>query len=127
MAETFRIMSLNDFSASTDVVLMRDLDAKLVPVNKSRLTIINGDLLVEAESNGVSLIILPLEFSSCLNFSQNSDSSNFLGAQLADGLLTAVVFDKNLDLNIKFRSGLFGNSGCRLEDLKNFREFASQD
>ena len=127
MAETFRIMRLNDFSASTDVVLMRDLDAKLVPVNKSKLTIINGDLLVEAESNGVSLIILPLEFSSCLNFSQNSDSSNFLGAQLADGLLTAVVFDKNLDLNIKFRSGLFGNSGCRLEDLKNFREFASQD
>ena len=127
MAETFRIMILNDFSASTDVVLMRDLDAKLVPVNKSKLTIINGDLLVEAESNGVSLIILPLEFSSCLNFSQNSDSSNFLGAQLADGLLTAVVFDKNLDLNIKFRSGLFGNSGCRLEDLKNFREFASQD
>ena len=127
MAETFRIMRLNDFSASTDVVLMRDLDAKLVPVNKSKLTIINGDLLVEAESNGVSLIILPLEFSSCLNFSQNSDSSNFLGAQLADGLLTAGVFDKNLDLNIKFRSGLFGNSGCRLEDLKNFREFASQD
>ena len=127
MAETFRIMRLNDFSASTDVVLMRDLDAKLVPVNKSKLTIINGDLFVEAESNGVSLIILPLEFSSCLNFSQNSDSSNFLGAQLADGLLTAVVFDKNLDLNIKFRSGLFGNSGCRLEDLKNFREFASQD
>jgi len=127
MAKTFRIMRLNDFSTSTDVVLKRDLDAKLVPVNKSRLTIINGDLLVEAESNGVSLIILPLEFSSCLNFSQNSDSSNFLGAQLADGLLTAVVFDKNLDLNIKFRSGLFGNSGCRLEDLKNFREFASQD
>ncbi|MDA2955266.1 MAG: hypothetical protein O3B17_05440 [Actinomycetota bacterium] len=127
MAETFRIMRLNDFSASTDVVLMRDLDAKLVPVNKSRLTIMNGDLLVEAESNGVSLIILPLEFSSCLNFSQNSDSSYFLGAQLADGLLTAVVFDKNLDLNIKFRSGLFGNSGCRLEDLQDFREFASQD
>lgn len=127
MAETFRIMRLNDFSASTDVVLMRDLDAKLVPVNKSRLTIINGDLLVEAESNGVSLIILPLEFSSCLNFSQNSDSSYFLGAQLADGLLTAVVFDKNLDLNIKFRSGLFGNSGCRLEDLQNFRKFAGQD
>ena len=127
MAETFRIMTLNDFSTSKDVVLKRDLDAKLVPVNKSRLTIINGDLLVEAESNGVSLIVLPLEFSSCLNFSQNSDSSNFLGAQLADGLLTAVVFDKNLDLNIKFRSGLFGNSGCRLEDLKNFREFASQD
>ncbi len=127
MAETFRIMRLNDFSASTDVVLMRDLDAKLVPVNKSRLTIINGDLLVEAESNGVSLIVLPLEFSSCLNFSENSDSSYFLGAQLADGLLTAVVFDKNLDLNIKFRSGLFGNSGCRLEDLQDFREFASQD
>ena len=127
MAETFRIMTLNDFSTSKDVVLKRDLDAKLVPVNKSRLTIINGDLLVEAESNGVSLIVLPLEFSSCLNFSENSDSSYFLGAQLADGLLTAVVFDKNLDLNIKFRSGLFGNSGCRLEDLKNFREFASQD
>ena len=127
MAETFRIMTLNDFSTSKDVVLKRDLDAKLVPVNKSRLTIINGDLLVEAESNGVSLIVLPLEFSICLNFSENSDSSYFLGAQLADGLLTAVVFDKNLDLNIKFRSGLFGNSGCRLEDLKNFREFASQD
>lgn len=127
MADTFRIMRLNDFSTSTDVVLMRDLDAKLVPVNRSRLTIINGDLLVEAESNGVSLIILPLEFSSCLNFSQNSDSSHFLGAQLADGLLTAVVFDKNLDLNIKFRSGLFGNSGCRLEDLQNFRKFSGRD
>lgn len=127
MADTFRIMRLNDFSASTDVVLTSDLDTKLVPVNKSNLMIINGDLLVEAESSGVSLIILPLEFSSCLNFSQNSDTSNFLGTQLADGLLTAVLFDKKLDLSIKFRSGLFNNSGCRLEDLQNFRKFYNKD
>jgi hypothetical protein len=87
----------------------------------SKMTIVDGDIRVVAESAGDSVLVLPFEFSSCINFEEKSEKSNFIRAELANGLLTAVFFSKNLDLTISYRLGLFENQDCRLKDLELYR------
>ena len=126
MLETFKIMSSANFSVDQDLVLQTKIREDLVPAISASLEIINGDLRLRAESLATSIIVLPLEFSHCLKFIEKDENSGFLGAQIGDGFLTAVMFEKTLDLDIRFRFGLLGNSGCRLRDLNEFRDFSKQ-
>ena len=93
----------------------------LEPARSSKVTVVDGDIRVVASSGGDSVLVLPFEFSSCINFEENSENSNFIRAELANGLLTAVFFSKNLDLTISYRLGLFENQDCRLKDLDLYR------
>jgi hypothetical protein len=104
-----------------NIVLFSDPKMSFKPAQESKLTVVDGDLRVVAKSAGDSVLVLPFEFSSCINFEENSEKSNFVRAELANGLLTAVFFSKNLDLTISYRLGLFENQDCRLKDLEFYR------
>jgi hypothetical protein len=104
-----------------NIVLFSDPKMSLKPAQQSELTVVDGDIRVVAESAGDSVLVLPFEFSSCINFGEKSEKSNFIRAELANGLLTAVFFSKNLDLTISYRLGLFENQDCRLKDLELYR------
>jgi hypothetical protein len=104
-----------------NIVLFSDPKMSLQAARESKMTIVDGDIRVVAESAGDSVLILPFEFSSCINFEEKSEKSNFIRAELANGLLTAVFFSKNLDLTISYRLGLFENQDCRLKDLELYR------
>ncbi len=104
-----------------NIVLFSDPKMSLKPAQESKLTVVDGDLRFVAKSAGDSVLVLPFEFSSCINFEENSEKSNFIRAELANGLLTAVFFSKNLDLTISYRLGLFENQDCRLKDLELYR------
>jgi hypothetical protein len=104
-----------------NIVLFSDPKMSLQAARESKMTIVDGDIRVVAESAGDSVLVLPFEFSSCINFEEKSEKSNFIRAELANGLLTAVFFSKNLDLTISYRLGLFENQDCRLKDLELYR------
>jgi hypothetical protein len=104
-----------------NIVLFSDPKMSFKPAQESKLTVVDGDLRVVAKSAGDSVLVLPFEFSSCINFEENSEKSNFVRAEIANGLLTAVFFSKNLDLTISYRLGLFENQDCRLKDLEFYR------
>ena len=104
-----------------NIILFSDPKMNLQPARASKVTVVDGDIRVVATSAGDSVLVLPFEFSSCINFEENSENSNFIRAELANGLLTAVFFSKNLDLTISYRLGLFENQDCRLKDLDLYR------
>jgi hypothetical protein len=90
---------------------------KLVPVEKSGITIENGAYRIRAKSKGKSLLIVPVEYSHCL------EAVVFAGAPelvRADVALTGIVFTQDLDIRLGARTGLFTNPRCRLQDYRDF-------
>ena len=115
----YKEIKLLDFKQN--LILFSDPKMNLEPARASKVTVVDGDIRVVASSGGDSVLVLPFEFSSCINFEENSENSNFIRAELANGLLTAVFFSKTLDLTISYRLGLFENQDCRLKDLDLYR------
>jgi hypothetical protein len=77
--------------------------------------------MVHAQSAGRSILVLPLEFSRCLHVMPNSSSGAAVAPRLfrADLLMTGILFEKNLDAKIIYRTGPFAGSTCRLRDAQD--------
>jgi len=121
LAETFKTMDGDDFSLIDDVVVYKPLAKNLARASSSKLVLQGGDLRIEANSSGKSMLILPLEFSDCLAFKANDSKSGFIDAFRVDGILTGVLFDSYLDVTAELRYGIFTNTGCRLKDLADYK------
>ena len=119
--ETFQIMDKNSFAPMDEIVVYKQLGADFVRVGKTNLSVDGGDLRIVAESSGKTLIILPIEFSHCLRFQSNNKNSNLIDVFRADGILTGLIFENELDVTTKFRYGVFTNNKCRLKDLADFK------
>ena len=113
--------NLKSLDLKQNIVLFSDPKMSLESAQESKITVVDGDIRVVATSAGDSVLVLPFEFSSCINFEENSENSNFIRAELANGLLTAVFFSKDLDITVSYRLGLFENQDCRLKDLDLYR------
>ena len=122
LRETFEIIGSQNFLPQRDVILENSLNVDLVPASNAKLQIQDGKVRSIARSSGISLLVLPIEFSECLVFSAESDSSNLLSAYRVDGMLTGLLFERELDISIDFKYRLFGKSECRLNDLSYFRQ-----
>lgn len=106
------------FDPRTEVIA--DTDATgLLPARNARLTFLGSSLKVEAESPGRSLLVLPLEFSRCLDIvTGDSEKPVLLRANLLE---TGVLFSSRLDATISLRTGPFLNPECRLRDFFDLR------
>ncbi|MFM8777332.1 MAG: hypothetical protein ACKOEH_10715, partial [Actinomycetota bacterium] len=98
-----------------------EFSSSVVAASSGEIENIEGDLRVKGKSEGVSMLLLPLEYSSCLEVDQLKGSKGFLELRRANGLLTALIFDREIDVVVKLRFGLFENPTCRLDDLREFR------
>jgi hypothetical protein len=96
--------------------------AVLVPAESSGLSVGQGGVLaLEAESSGTSLMVLPVEFSRCLNAANlhiGGTSPRLLRVNVNQ---TGVLFEKRLKLRLELRFGPFASQGCRLADLRDAR------
>jgi hypothetical protein len=122
LRETFEIIGSQNFLPQRDVIVENSLNVDLVPASNAKLLVQDGKVRSIARSSGISLLVLPIEFSECLVFSAESDSSNLLSAYRVDGMLTGLLFERELDISIDFKYRLFGKSECRLNDLSYFRQ-----
>ena len=77
---------------------------------------------LRASSAGRSILLLPVEFSRCLDISDAAGGTPRLFG--ADLLLTGVLFERQLDARISFHTGPFRNSRCRLDDLADSNSMA---
>jgi hypothetical protein len=114
-------MDRSDFSLTSDVVVYEPLINNLVKASNSKLTLKGGDLRIEANSPGKSMLILPLEFSNCITFKSNDPKSGFIDAFRVDGILSGLRFDGFLDVTAELRYGVFTNNDCRLKDLDDYK------
>ena len=126
LRETFEIIGSENFLPQRDVILEETVNMDLVPASYANLQVEDGKVRSTARSSGVSLLVLPIEFSECLDFSVASEPSNFVSVYRVNGMLTGLMFERELDILIDFKYRLFGESECRLNDLSYFRKVSQR-
>jgi hypothetical protein len=99
-------------------VVSEPIDRRLAPGSLQSFVVGRDDYRIRATSEGVSLLLLPVEFSRCLRLESPRQGARLLRVNL---MFTGVLFERQLDAEISFRSGPFGASRCRLEDLDDSR------
>jgi hypothetical protein len=94
----------------------------LVPVQSSALAMAKEDLHIVAKSVSRSLVVVPIEFSHCMELHEMRLGSSAGAALLrVDGVLTGIVFEHDLDAVLSFRIGPLHNPLCRWQDYQDLR------
>jgi len=94
----------------------------LVPVQSSASTMANEGLHIVAKSSGRSLVVVPVEFSHCMELHEMRLGTGPGAALLrVDGVLTAIVFEHDLDAVLSFRIGPLHNPLCRWQDYQDLQ------
>jgi hypothetical protein len=118
---TFEVMSDEGFSLQS-VLVTEDpslRDRVLHVARDVALTYRAGDLHVTANSDGESILVLPLEYSHCLRASSAGGAVPSLHRVF--GVLTGLRFTGRLDTQVDFRFAPGLRAGCRFADLADFR------
>jgi hypothetical protein len=127
LASTLDFVVADGVDLSKQAVAREEIGGPLVPVRYSALSMVDKDLHVVAESDGRSLVIVPLEFSRCVEL-QEAHAGEAKGPLLfrIDGLLTGIVFERHLDVVLSFRIGPLHNPLCRWEDYREMKSMMLQ-
>jgi hypothetical protein len=113
--EIIAILKAQDFDFRRRVVLSSG-GWNLVPARDMRLTVNRGGgFHVSGKSDGMSLIILPQQFSHCMKA-----SDSHVRMVRADLLWMGVIFSGSVDADISFGYGMF-SPGCRRADIADMK------
>jgi len=111
-------VAAENFDPKSTVISADDLPAPLVAMAESSIYYDGENLHVLATSPGRSLMVVPREYSQCLELTANAPGLATL--HRVDGLLTGILFEKRLDATLTFRTGPFHNPTCRYKDFLDF-------
>ena len=124
--EAEAIMHASDFEenhavlfASSGESLLVGKNRTLVSVDDSQLTVEKGAFRLRAKSKGLTMLILPIEYSHCLSIETMSGETP--QAQRVDIALTGLLFDREVDVRLVSRIGPFTQPRCRWQDYLEFR------
>jgi hypothetical protein len=123
LASTLDFVADDGVDLAKSAVVREEIGGLLVPAQSSSLTMSGGDLHVAAQSAGRSLLIVPLEFSHCIEVDDRHAGPGGTAPTLVrvDGLLTGVLFERDLDAVLAFRTGPLRNPTCRWQDYQDVR------
>ena len=112
------------FNPEQHVILQAPIPVTLSDVLESSVHWQKTELRVRAKSSGRSLLVLPLQFSRCLEVKLENKTAVAEEPSLirSDIALTGVQFSKELDATIRLRFGPFDNVLCRARDFFEFRQ-----
>jgi hypothetical protein len=117
-SETLNALDDLNLDLEKDAISDRDLEGPFTPSTQSEITIRGSRIHVKATSEGRSLLVLPFEFSNCIDIDGGPPDLRLFRA---DGILTGLRFDKSLDIEMSFRFGPGSNALCRLKDAIEHR------
>lgn len=109
-----------------DAVIISNAKSTLehyVTATKSKLSVEKGGFHLQAVSTGKTLLILPIEYSHCLNI--NSLSGPAPKIIRVDAALTGVIFNRNVDVLLDNMTGPFTNPRCKIADYFDFKKIWS--
>jgi hypothetical protein len=105
-----------DFDPKLDVVVESDMVGNLVAATSAVLSVDRGPaLVVRAASRNRSLLVLPFEYSHCLEMAVAGGRGQLLPVNLQQ---IGLLFEGEVEARITYRFGLFQNPRCRSEDLQ---------
>jgi hypothetical protein len=105
-------------ASGPDSVVYEPVRTPLVAGTGSELRAFRDRLVVEAESPGTSLLVLPLEFSHCLDVrTESSTPARFMRANINQA---AILFSGRVRIELRYRYTPW-HFGCRLRDIADAR------
>jgi hypothetical protein len=113
--EMLAVMRRSDFDGKRMVVTDADIAAHFAPARAASMTLIEGGLALRAESDGDSILVLPVQYSHCWTAKQDEQITLFR----ANLMQLGVRFSGRLSSEIKFTFGPFWNSYCRRQDARD--------
>jgi hypothetical protein len=126
--EVLRRIANRNFDFRHSVVLDEPLNLALEPAQRSIISVVRGGLRLRAQSAGVSLLLLPIQFSECLATSEHQGGSgNVIAIRRANLAETAVVFRGTIDVTLSLQVSPFWAPYCRLHDAHEMRTFGLAD
>jgi hypothetical protein len=120
-AEALALIRQQEDALRTAVVVFEDLSGPFLPARDARLRMERDGFRITAESDGRSLLLLPLQFSRCFRMRPADPGGDLAGARLlrANAIQTLLAFQGRLDARVRFEFGLFGAAKCRLQDAQD--------
>jgi hypothetical protein len=106
-----------------DTVILLDspsLPTPLVPATDAHLTADKGGYHIRARSAGISILVLPVQFSHCWRLGAQPESNAVVFR--ANIVQTGIYFEGNLDADLRFAFGL-ANSTCRRQDAEEMGKY----
>ena len=104
-------------------VVFDDIDGRFVAASQSKMSAERDGLRVVAASSGHSMLVLPVQYSRCLKIMPEPPKDGLSSARLmrANGIQTVLIFDRDVDIRIRFEFGFFGTARCRRQDAEDLR------
>ena len=113
-ADAIAAIKAVDFDPKLDVVVESQVGADLAPATSSGVTVDRGPaLIVRATSPSRSLLVLPFEFSHCLEMKVMEGQAQLLPVNLQQ---TGLLFDDKVEAENHLSVRPFSDSRCRGED-----------
>jgi hypothetical protein len=119
--ETLAVMKRPDFDGKLMVATDADLRGTFTPARDASMTLTDGGLLIQATSDGDSILVLPVQYSHCWvsEGQRPRDLQTNVTFFRANMMQLGVRFSGRLSTEIKYRFGPFWHSHCRLEDARD--------
>lgn len=117
--EALAVMSQPGFDFTHTTVIDESLPSGLVPASSGRLVVEPGKLRLSAKSRGMSVLVLPLEYSHCLDIEVVGGKSSQVRLLRTNLLQAGVLFSGQLEATLRYFTGPFHNAGCRIEDARD--------
>jgi hypothetical protein len=118
-SESLDLLADRSLDLARTAIAGEDVGDELVAAQEVEFTVDPGHFTVKATSVGRSLLVLPLEYSRCLRLRAYGADAAKVRIFRADLLMTAILFEKQLDARLAYRSGPFSASGCRVRDARD--------
>lgn len=121
-AEAINIMKSGGFNPGQEILLEKPLeDVKLTPATATQMIVGQGRYEISAQSRDHSVLLLPVEYSHCFDFSAQSNGA-FTPVLLRGNIMfAAVLFQKDIKATLTYKNGPFTRPGCRLKDYREFK------
>ena len=117
------LMQEKNFPFQNKVIVSDPLPSGLVPAKNAALHVSKRGVHLTATSDGISTLLLPVQYSHCLTplFKFSHMHPQFFKLQRADLVNTLVTFSGVLDVTLTFSFGPWPHVKCRLLDIKDMQ------
>jgi len=112
--ESIELMRQNNFNFEKDAIVTERINTTLSPTKKTGFAFQDGGIRIWAKSDGYSLMILPVQYSRCWEFSNEIEAE----IKRVNLTLTGILFYKNIETTLRRKPDFF-SSQCRIEDIRD--------
>ena len=112
------------FDFRRSVVLASAPSGSLQPAESSSAILTRGGWRIRAKSAGLSLLLIPLQYSHCLSLTEHqAEGGRVVAVEQANLVSTALVFRGEVDVTLSLIVSPFWHASCRVADVRAMNAF----